>query len=227
MQQSISVRSHETDVPVVRHEADPKQSHDIPDTALTLLFFVSGWSAILYELVWQRTLFAVVGINIEAVTLIVTEFMLGLGVGSLLGGRLSRAVRNTSLYWFAALELGIAAFGAVSLPLLRTVGGWTLQAPPVMMPTTTFALLALPTLAMGATLPLLVNYRVGRSGNVGYSVGSLYFVNTLGAAAAAYAAVVFLMGALGQQGVVWVAVGCNVLVASCAILLATRERNTR
>src|SRR3954469_23673543 len=85
----------------------------LADAALTFLFFVSGWSAILYELVWQRTLFAVVGINIEAVTLIVTEFMLGLGIGSLLGGWLSRAVRTRAVYWFAALELGIAAFGAV------------------------------------------------------------------------------------------------------------------
>lgn len=208
-------------------ERAPAQSADVPDSALTLLFFVSGWSAILYELVWQRTLFAVVGINIEAVTLIVTEFMLGLGIGSLVGGWLSRRVRGAALYWFAALELGIAAFGAVSLPLLRTVGGWALQAPPVVMPMTTFALLAVPTLAMGATLPLLVNYRVGRSGNVGYSVSSLYFVNTLGAAAAAYSAVVFLMGALGQQGVVWSAVGCNVLVASSAILLSATGRSAR
>jgi spermidine synthase len=227
MAQSAPVRSHETDDSMGLHEAGLAGSRDIPDSALTLLFFVSGWSAILYELVWQRTLFAVVGINIEAVTLIVTEFMLGLGLGSLLGGRLSRTVRSASLDWFAALELGIAAFGAVSLPLLRTVGGWTLRAPPAVMPATTFALLALPTLAMGATLPLLVNYRVGRSGNVGYSVGSLYFVNTLGAAAAAFAAVVFLMGALGQQGVVWAAVGCNVLVASCAILLSRAGRNAR
>ena len=62
-----------------------RETH-LQDAALALLFFVSGWSAILYELVWQRTLFATVGINIEAVTLIVTEFMLGLGIGSLLGG---------------------------------------------------------------------------------------------------------------------------------------------
>ncbi len=206
---------------------DTRMERHGPDSTLTFLFFVSGWSAILYELVWQRTLFAVVGINIEAVTLIVTEFMLGLGLGSLLGGWLSRTARSASLYWFAALELGIAAFGLVSLPLLRTAGGWTLQAPSFVMPVATFALLALPTLAMGATLPLLVNYRVGRSGNVGYAVGSLYFVNTLGAAAAAYAAVFFLLGRLGQQGVVWSAVGCNVLVASAAILLSSSERKAR
>jgi spermidine synthase len=227
MPQSTPVQSRGVDRQLALQEAGLARWREIPNSALNFLFFVSGWSAILYELVWQRTLFAVVGINIEAVTLIVTEFMLGLGIGSLLGGRLSRAVQGAALLWFAALELGIAAFGAVSLPLLRTVGGWTLEAPAVVMPMTTFALLALPTLAMGATLPLLVKYRVSRSGNVGHSVGSLYFVNTLGAAASAYTAVVFLMGALGQQGVVWAAVACNVLVASCAILLSRAETNPR
>jgi spermidine synthase len=188
--------------------------------ALAVLFFASGWAAILYELIWLRTLFAVIGINIEAVTLIVTEFMLGLGVGSLLGGRLSRVFRSTSLRWFAALELIVAAFGAVSLPVLRAVGNWTLDLPPALAAVTTFLLLALPTIAMGATLPLLVNYWVGRSGNVGWSVGSFYFVNTLGSAAAAFAAVVVLMRILGQQGVIWLAVTCNVTVALCAVLLS-------
>jgi spermidine synthase len=188
--------------------------------ALAVLFFASGWAAILYELIWLRTLFAVIGINIEAVTLIVTEFMLGLGVGSLLGGRLSRVFRSTSLRWFATLELIVAAFGAVSLPVLRTVGIWTLHLPPALAAVITFLLLALPTIAMGATLPLLVNYWVGRSGNVGWSVGSLYFVNTFGSATAALAAVVALMGVLGQQGVIWMAVSCNVTVALGAILLS-------
>jgi hypothetical protein len=186
---------------------------------LALLFFVSGASAILYELVWQRTLFAAVGINIEAVTLIVTEFMLGLGMGSLVGGQLSRSVRERAPYWFAGIELGIGAFAAASLPLIRYVGHWTGTGPPLLMPLTTFALLALPTIAMGATLPLLVNYRVGRSGNVGYSVGSLYYVNTVGAAFAALASVLFLMGACGQQGVIWVGVSGNVIVAVCASFL--------
>jgi spermidine synthase len=191
--------------------------------ALTLLFFFSGWAAILYQIVWQRTLFAIVGINIEAVTLIVTEFMLGLGLGSLLGGRLSRAGPRESLRRFAGIELSIAAFGAVSLPLLRSAAGWTATAETVISALGTFLLLAVPTLGMGATLPLLVGHRVELSGNVGWSVGSLYYANTLGSAAAAFVAVVTLMGTLGQQGVIWVAVGCNLAVALGALLLHRRS----
>jgi predicted membrane-bound spermidine synthase len=193
--------------------------------ALAAIFFASGWAAILYQLVWQRTLFAVVGINIEAVTLIVTEFMIGLGVGSLLGGRLSRAVGDGSLRWFAGIELGIALFGAASLPILRSVGDWIIHAPPLAGAVATLVLLAVPTLGMGATLPLLANYAVRRSGNVGWSVGVLYSVNTLGAAVAAFVAVVSLLGTLGQQGVVWLAASCNVLVALSALALSALGRD--
>ena len=102
-----------------------------------------------------------------------------------------------------------------------------MQAPTLVMPIITFGLLAIPTLAMGATLPLLVNYRVERTGNVGSAVGSLYFVNTLGAAAAAFTSVAVLMGTLGQQGVVWAAVACNLFVATCALLLGTMTGGAR
>ena len=54
-----------------------------------LLFFMSGVPALLYQIVWQRALFTLYGVNIESVTMIVTVFMLGLGLGSLAGGWLS------------------------------------------------------------------------------------------------------------------------------------------
>ena len=54
---------------------------------LQLFFFLSGIPALIYQLIWQRALFAIFGSNIESVTLVVSSFMLGLGVGSLAGGR--------------------------------------------------------------------------------------------------------------------------------------------
>src|SRR5579871_5571519 len=54
--------------------------------ALYALFFVSGIPALLYQIVWQRSLFAIYGVNVQSVTIVVTAFMLGLGLGSLGGG---------------------------------------------------------------------------------------------------------------------------------------------
>src|SRR5262249_59493759 len=60
---------------------------------LYLLFFLSGFPALFYQIVWQRSLFAIYGVNIESVTVVVSAFMLGLGAGSLAGGRLSARPR--------------------------------------------------------------------------------------------------------------------------------------
>src|ERR1700730_6808367 len=49
-----------------------------------LFFFFSGFPALLYQTVWQRALFTLYGVNIESVTMVVTAFMLGLGLGGLL-----------------------------------------------------------------------------------------------------------------------------------------------
>jgi predicted membrane-bound spermidine synthase len=87
----------------------------------------------------------------------------------------------------------------------------------------TFGILLVPTLGMGATLPILVAHHVRRSGNVGTAVGGLYFVNTLGSAAAALAASYTLMQALGQARVIWLAVACNVIVAITAWAVLRHE----
>ena len=50
---------------------------------LCVLFFLSGFPALIYQLTWQRALFRIFGVNIESVTIVVTAFMLGLGLGSL------------------------------------------------------------------------------------------------------------------------------------------------
>ena len=57
---------------------------------LVSLFFFSGFSALIYQVVWQRMLFTFFGVNIESVTLIVIIFMFGLGVGALIGGLVSK-----------------------------------------------------------------------------------------------------------------------------------------
>src|ERR1700688_5063058 len=54
------------------------------------LFFFSGFPALIYQIVWNRALFALYGVNIESVTVVVTGFLLGLGRGSLVGGFLSQ-----------------------------------------------------------------------------------------------------------------------------------------
>ena len=183
-----------------------------------LVFFLSGFAALLYQIVWQRALYAIYGINIESVTMVVTAFMLGLGLGSLAGGAVSKDPKRPVLLLFSLVELGIGLFGAVSLQVFHGVGEATLQMSAVGTFVVTFLLVLVPTLLMGSTLPLLVAHLVRSSGNVGKSVGTLYFVNTLGSACASIAAVLYVLGHAGQIGSVRVAAALNVTVSLLAYI---------
>lgn len=190
------------------------------------LFFLSGFPALIYQLVWQRALFRIIGVNIESVTIVVTAFMLGLGLGSLLGGRLSRGRGLSLLLLLAFIELLTAAFGLHSLSLFETVGKGVSGAPLAIIAPTTLLLVIVPTLLMGATLPLLVAYFVNRSGDVGDSVGLLYFVNTLGAGIACFACILFIFPWMGMQSAVHVAVVSNLIIAVGALVAFSNDRKS-
>src|SRR5207302_7303015 len=124
----------------------------------------------------------------------------------------------------AAIELMTAAFGLASLNIFEQAGELVIGLPLVVTAATALALVIVPTLLMGTTLPLLVGHLVRRSGNVGSAVGLLYYVNTLGAGAACLACTVLLFPFLGLQGAVYVAVLLNVAVAVGALVMHWRER---
>jgi len=184
------------------------------------LFFSSGFPALLYQIVWQRALFTIYGVNIESVTVIVTIFMLGLGLGSLAGGRLSTVSGIRVLRAFGLIELSIGAFGACSLWVFHWAAQFTAGKSTVVTGAVTFVLLLVPTLLMGSTLPLLVAHLVRRTGNVGESVGSLYSVNTFGSAVACLCAAMFLMRLLGESGTVRLAASLNILIGACVLLIS-------
>ena len=133
------------------------------------------------------------------------------------GGRLSRIRRLHLLVVFAAIELAIGLFGALSLHLFDWVGARTLQLSTTATAAATLALTVLPTVLMGATLPILTQYIVRRGRNVGQSVGLLYCVNTLGSALACFVSAAWLMGAMGMQGAVNVAAAINLFVGLAAL----------
>lgn len=186
------------------------------------VFLLSGFAALLYQVVWQRVLFTIYGIDITSVTVVVTAFMLGLGLGSLVGGSLSRKSDRALLGLFAACEFGIGIFGVFSLDLFGWVASWTLGVPRLMTGVVAFLLVLVPTLLMGASLPLLVEYETRRRGNVGRSVGMLYFINTLGAALGSFAAVVFVLGSLGLRATTVTTGGLNVLLGLLVLTLCRR-----
>ena len=201
------------ELPQVRSPRDPRI------LGLYALFFLSGFPALLYQVVWQRALFTIYGVNIESVTVVVSAFMLGLGLGSLGGGWLSERPGIPLLAVFGIAELGIGLFGVFSLGIFHYVAQYTAGTSALGTGAITFVLLLVPTALMGSTLPVLTEHLVRISGNVGRSVGSLYFVNTLGSATACFCAVVFLMYRFGESGSVMLAAAINAMVGLTVLIL--------
>ncbi len=206
----------ESSLPISAPAVPPSVSggRGISQAVLFFVFTLSGISALLYQLVWQRSLLTIYGSNVESVAMVVSAFMVGLGLGSLAGGEVSKRVRIPLVLLFAAAELGIALYGLVSLDLFRWVGDSTsVGAGALKIGALAFALIMVPTLLMGATLPMLVAWQVKSNGAVGRSVSWLYFVNTLGAAVGAFLAAFVFLRLFGQSGSVKLAAVINALAA--------------
>lgn len=190
---------------------------------LYFLFFISGFSALCYQIVWQRMLFAAFGINIESVTIIVSVFMLGLGVGGIVGGNL-RHKPQLMLALFILFECSIGLFGFLSPMLIRWLGEVVNSASLWAVGLGSYALFGLPTFLMGATLPILVSYVQARIGLTGLAVGWLYASNTFGAMFASGMTVAVLFVHFGQKDVVHIAVALNLLTALLAYLFYKKSQ---
>lgn len=183
------------------------------------VFILSGISALIYQLVWQRALLTIYGSNVESVAMVVAAFLAGLGIGGLAGGWISKSARAPLVLLFGLVELGVGAYGLISLRLFDAVGMATsAQAQGLTTGVLVFLLVFLPTLLMGATLPMLVAHQVRNTSHVGESVSRLYFVNTLGAALGAFIAAKWLLGSYGMSGTVRIAACLNAAAAGIVLL---------
>ncbi len=189
------------------------------------VFFLSGVSALVYQVAWQRILALASGVSIYSITMIVGAFMAGLGAGSHLGGLLStRLSPRASLRGFALLEIGIGLSGALSPSLyydLLYLRAAHLYRSPWEAGTLHFAALLVPTALMGMSLPLLVKGVVRDAASAGRTIGTLYGINVLGAACGALLTPWLLIRFFGIRGaVLWAAAGN--LAAGLIALLAQR-----
>lgn len=196
-------------------------------------FFVSGAAGLLYEVVWSKELSHVLGNSLHAISTVVAAFLCGLALGAWkLGAWLSRPADAPRRY--AWLEFGIAAFGLVSVPVVRSLdpmvgamyhalgdGGPAFVLARFAM---VFLLLLPPTLLMGATLPVLVEHFEGAL--VGPALARLYALNTTGAVAGSLLGGFALVPGIGLLASSWVAAGLNVIAALLALAGARAGRAT-
>ena len=181
---------------------------------LGLAFLCSGIAGLIYQIAWQRLLFATFGVDLISVTIIVSTFMLGLGLGALAGGRLGDRYPAAALRIFALCEILIGAFGLISSPLIRTLGLWLTDASFTVSAIANFLLVLIPTTLMGATLPVLIAYLARAWHNVGMATGHLYAINTVGAMLGSVLTVFWLFHILELDQTIHLAALINISVAA-------------
>jgi spermidine synthase len=192
---------------------------------------LSGTAGIVNQVLWQRALKIFLGgSETLSAMVVVLVFLLGLGAGAAIAGRivprlanplralalveLGLALANAAVMWLLGLDITESVYAMQRLALSSGVplrGVYALCAA---------LLLAVPTLLMGATLPL-ASEGCQRQLGAGSSrlVPVLFFVNTVGAAVGAWYSSALLLPWIGQRASLLVAVACNVTAAACIGLL--------
>ncbi len=181
-----------------------------------LFFFLSGITALVYEIIWTRMLTLVFGHTVYSVSIVLSAFMAGLGVGSyvfghamdrMMAGQDSKVEPLAALKVYAVIEIGIGLL-AIVLSLLFAefdlfygwMHGWLPESSLIyngLKALLAFGLIFLPTALMGATLPIISRYYVTDDSRMNTQVGLLYSLNTLGASAGCLLTGFFFIAAFG------------------------------
>ncbi len=154
-------------------------------------FFLSGVTALVYEVVWSRYLTLFLGSTSAAHTIVLSTFMAGLAAGNSYFGRLVDRTSLGKLRLYGALEIGIGLFcllfptffgwlSSLYVPLAAQVGPATTSTV-LLKVLLAAASIFVPCAFMGGTLPVLAKYVVTSLQGLGMRIGWLYFINTAGA----------------------------------------------
>ncbi|MEJ1960767.1 MAG: fused MFS/spermidine synthase [Gammaproteobacteria bacterium] len=203
---------------------------------LTLCFLLSGFAALVYQTAWTREFALVFGTSELAVATVLAAYMGGLALGAWIVERwLPRISRPVLAY--AGLELGIGVSAVVLVPALLMASDWLLRTMLGEMPgppdsaraatslfylLSAFVVLAIPTVLMGATLPLLARHVVRSERDIGQQIGFLYSMNAAGAVGGALFTAFWLLPHLGLRKSIGVAAFVNVVIFALAAIVARR-----
>lgn len=193
---------------------------------LGVCFFISGMCGLIYEVVWSRMLGLVFGNTTFAISTILTAFMVGLALGSLIFGRLiDRGFNPARIY--GLLEIGIGVYALLFSRILYIQDqfyflyqpGSDFMSSSLLLFAFCFFALLIPTVCMGGTLPVLIKYFVTDFAERGVTIGRVYALNTLGAVLGSFLSGYFFMLYLGVSGTIYLAAGLNILIGVAALNL--------
>ncbi|HNB21230.1 MAG TPA: fused MFS/spermidine synthase [Candidatus Melainabacteria bacterium] len=198
-----------------------------------IFIFLSGASALLYEVAWVRMMGLVVGSTTQAASCVIAAFLGGLALGGWLAGRVMSARKLPFFLTYGCLELGIAVT-APCVSFLLQGAPLTFATLTSQLPSGTFwltaerlifasILLLPPTVLMGATLPIVTEFLVKHYAKPAHYFSVLYGLNTLGAVTGSLASVYLIFPYLGLFNSIMLAAAVNLSIAITVFALASAK----
>jgi spermidine synthase len=200
---------------------------------LACLLFLSGISALVYQVLWLRLLSLTFGVTTHAASTVLASFMGGLALGSFIAGRLAdRSTRPLRLFGLVELMIGACALATPTvLAAVHTAYIALFSHMPDSLALATlarfvmsFAVLLVPTALMGATFPIVLKSSFTGLDGVGTRVGLLYAANTGGAICGALLAGFSLIPHIGLTRSFLLAASLNGIVGLVAVTIGRGRR---
>ena len=233
----------ETEVPEGQERAQERsrqglewQGKWLPMAVLAALL-TSGFTSMVYQVAWSRTLSLVIGSSVYGFTIVLATFLSGLALGSLVMSRWIKHLKGSLAWWifFVQLFIACAAYASSSLvnhlPYYYSRGYHWVEADPTwiyVLSSGLAALIILPsTFGMGAMFPLVVAFFTTARQEVGRLVGNLYSLNTVGAILGAFFGGFVFLSLLGIRTTLVTAIVINLYVALLVAVVAPCSLRTR
>jgi spermidine synthase len=198
---------------------------------ILFLFFCSGATALIYEVVWSKYLSLMFGSTVYAQTVVLAVFMGGLALGNrIIGARSDLLQKPLVAYGILEVLVGIYAF---CFPLIHKAADrvFTIVGSPLLDHSLallllkgflSICLLLLPTIMMGGTLPLLSAWLQKQSSDAGRWSARFYSTNSLGAVFGSWVAGFVLIRSIGMISTLQMTALANVIIGFTAAGLGRR-----
>jgi spermidine synthase len=193
-----------------------------------ILFFCSGGTALVYEVVWSKFLSEMFGSTIYAQTVVLAVFMGGLAAGNRLFGRWADRWRKPlCVYGGIEAAVGICALlfpacDRLAKGIFVSIGSRLADQMGLLLALKgglSVALLLGPTILMGGTLPLLAAWLQQSDPEARRRSAVFYAVNSLGAVSGAAVAGFWLVERFGLVAALQLAAAVNILIGLVAMWL--------
>jgi len=178
---------------------------------LVVAFAISGFTALVYEIVWMRPLQLIFGSTIYAVSTMLSGFLFGFALGAYLFRNLADKAENP-VKVFALLELGIGVYGFIILGLFKVIPKLYIGLNAVFLQfLLAFVVVLIPATLFGGTWPVM-SKSYSRLSHVGKDMGVLYGWNSFGAVLGSLGAGFLLIPLLGITRSAIIAACLNLLI---------------